>query len=315
MSRLPDKTYEIRVSFLATEARTVLLTKSQVILFLHNQGIDSFVEGAMDQLDLDPTDPAAAQQAFEDAGGGSSPLSIYRFDRDSLDMLSKQLQALFDPLITVELIESATTVWTEGWKESFRPILAGDFYVYPPWDKSLPPVNTKKIEIEPGMAFGTGQHATTQLCLLMIQNILDKTPSRTLENQNILDVGCGTGILAIATALSGAKSVTATDIDIDSISATEQNAERNHCIINVQQTSVPAHQEFDLVIANIIRPVLAELMPDLASATAPGGNCILSGLLCEDKEEMVSAAAAHGLAFYDEQQDKGWIGLLLEKKS
>ena len=136
----------------------------------------------------------------------------------------------------------------EGWKDSFKPFATKKFYVYPPWEQNKEELGKIPLEVEPGMAFGTGQHATTQLCLAQIENLFE---SKTIET--VLDVGTGTGILAIAAIKLGAKKLVGTDIDADAVIAAKENAVRNECSFEVFQDSVPADtNSYDFVIANIL---------------------------------------------------------------
>ena len=158
------------------------------------------------------------------------------------------------------------------------------------------------------MAFGTGQHATTQLCLGTLESIP--------IGRRLLDVGTGTGILAIAAAKAGWGEVVASDIDPDSIMAARRNAEVNKVAINLFAGSFPPDTKghgFDIVVANILAVVLLRLMKDLGTQVVAGGHLILSGLLVEDETQMITAAAEHGLAFVSTLQQDGWSALLLRR--
>ena len=180
-----------------------------------------------------------------------------------------------------------TSDWQEGWKDSFQPIMTSRYYVHPPWDKpdAGQAGDRLPVEIDPGMAFGTGQHATTRLCLEALATV-------SASGRTLLDVGTGSGILAIAAALSGFDPVLGTDIDADALLSAGTNSRRNGVAeqITFQRGSVPADQQADVVVANILAVVIRPLLPELAQAVSPGGHLILSGLLEAEAAELQGLA-------------------------
>ncbi len=217
--------------------------------------------------------------------------------------------------VSCKIIAHETESWLEGWKESFRPIATERFYIYPPWE-TLPAANSQIIPIciEPGMAFGTGQHATTLLCLEELAE-LERDHLANFGNWHICDVGTGTGILSIAASKIGVTKIIATDIDPDAVTAAKRNARDNQCSIEFAKMSVPVGQSFDLVIANILAVVLKQLMPDLAAATKPGGYLLMSGLLDEQAHELTVLAHQYGLQLSRKRLRDDWCALLLRKVS
>ena len=166
-----------------------------------------------------------------------------------------------------------------------------------------------KLEVEPGMAFGTGQHATTQLCLAKLEDIFEQ-----FEPQSVLDVGTGTGILAIAIKKMGCTSLIATDIDADAVIAAKENAARNSVEFDVQQASVPENVEpVSLVVANILFVVLRRIINELSSKVLKGGKLLLSGVLSEEADEMIRLAESQGLQFQSKSEQDGWVCLVFDK--
>lgn len=308
----PEKTFELKISFVSDEvARTM---KGDVRHWLIAQGVDSFVDGAVDSLDLDHNYDDPDWDPFADHGGELTPLLIYKYDRDYLMSLSRSLLDTFGGSIRCSFSEMQTATWTEGWKESFKPIHSQKFIVYPPWDVPKDLAGKFPLVIEPGMAFGTGQHATTQLCLEALENLPGEIQSRSL-----LDVGTGTGLLAIAACMLGYSTVVATDIDPDSVRAAVTNAQDNHVKFSAYEGSFPPkgkeQEQFDVVVANILAVVLKKLLPDLTQALSANGRLLMSGILAEEASEMIARAAELGLEHLETKQQEDWVAILLRRKT
>ena len=164
--------------------------------------------------------------------------------------------------------------WVRAWMDDYKPMQFGKrLWVCP---KHLPPPEPDAVNLmlDPGLAFGTGTHPTTALCLQWLD-------SADLKNKNILDFGCGSGVLAIATLILGAKHCDCVDIDPQALDATKDNAEANNVLhqIDVMMPEQLAQQEYDIVLANILAGPLVELAPLLAGYCKSGGHIILSGIL------------------------------------
>ena len=316
----PQFTFELRIAFNA-EAKSARQTKSKVMEWLSAHGVDEFVEGVMDGLDIDneytgPND----RDFYQELGGDLLPLSVYKYSRELLDELAHKLIRDFPEGVKITVESMETSEWLEGWKESFKPIETEMFYIYPPWDQQPIPAGKTAIVVEPGMAFGTGQHATTQVVLRRMEALA--AANAPLKNWRLMDVGTGTGILALGAVKLGFKSVGASDIDPDAVTAARNNAVMNKIDLPVWQGSspvngvngVPAFQPpFDVVIANILFVVLQKIIPELARITRKDGMLILSGVLVEDAGEMTRLAGIEGLRLLDQGQQDGWACLTFAK--
>jgi ribosomal protein L11 methyltransferase len=209
------------------------------------------------------------------------------------------------------------TDWQTSWKKHFQPIAIGKrLLIIPPWITSEE-MEREVIVLEPGMAFGTGLHPSTRICLEAIEDILQ-------PGDNILDIGCGSGILSIAAVLLGAKHVLAVDTDEIAVQATRENAERNRVaeFIRVESGSLEQvkilqteTQIPDLIVANILSHVLSDLIQSgLATYVKPKGRIILSGILAEQVEPLVNLAADAGLELIDIRGEKDWRGLIFKRE-
>ncbi len=189
------------------------------------------------------------------------------------------------PVPAYERIEDKA--WEREWLRDFHPMRFGRRLWVCPGGMPAGGLGAIRIELDPGLAFGTGTHATTALCL----EWLDGLPPATLEGADVIDYGCGSGILAIAAAKLGARSVAAMDIDPQALLATGQNAERNRSADRVRITADPevGGRPADIMLANILAGPLVELAPRFARLVRPNGWLALSGLLL-DQADAVAAA-------------------------
>lgn len=305
----PPLTYELRVAF-GGEPKSAIKTKERLIEWLLMSGVESFVEGQLD-VDFNLNQDEPPRDFYGDMGGDLTPVSVYRYSRESLDDLRAKIESNFKGKVALELTSMQTETWMEGWKESFKPFATDEFWVRPPWIKEEPPKGLIDLVIEPGMAFGTGQHATTRLCLEELGRVAKK--SKNLGERRLLDVGTGTGILAIGGKLLGYGVCAGTDIEDDAILASLENARMNQTEVFFQKGSIPEGSSSELVLANILAVVILRLMDDLAAVTKPGGTLILSGILVEEEDEVAARGAEAGLKKIRAAQLNGWSCLVLEK--
>jgi ribosomal protein L11 methyltransferase len=187
--------------------------------------------------------------------------------------------------------EIADRDWGETWKEGLAPFRVGRVFVRFSWTPSPPPPGAVEVVLDPGMAFGTGTHPTTALCLAGLDELLAASPGAA-----VLDVGTGSGLLAIAARKLGAGRVAATENDPVALRVTEENAARNGVALELGLVSPgEVAGEFPVVVANILANTLVELAPGIASRLAPGGALLLSGILAGQEEEVRAAYLAQGL--------------------
>jgi len=208
--------------------------------------------------------------------------------------------------------------WIKLSQEGLPPVRAGRFFVYGAHDKGRVPDGVIPIRIEAGMAFGTGHHETTALCLSALSEL-----SRRRSFRNVLDLGCGTGLLAIGAAKLWKRRVLASDIDAVAVDITRQNARANgegnlvaaFIADGMTHPSIAARAPFDLVIANILAAPLTQLAPSICRGVDRGGTLVLSGLLTWQENLVLSFYRPHGLKLRETLRRGPWSALVLERPS
>lgn len=226
----------------------------------------------------------------------------------------RQIQSFPEP--AYRLIEQQD--WTEKWRENYRPMPIGDrFVLIPAWYE--PGVHTlTPLILEPGMAFGTGTHPTTRLCVQALETHVQRS-------FRVYDIGCGSGILSIASALLGASDVVALDIDPAALNATHENAERNHVSTHVQTFSGTLEDYLseeaqdliagDLVVANILSKVLIDLIrAGLSRLLDAGGKLVLSGILTDQIDQVLDAVDVEEFDLIESLAEADWRALVFKKK-
>ena len=226
---------------------------------------------------------------------GRVVLSVHADNQEALNSLRDIIKTVSDKIET-ELVEYQEQAWQSAWKEYFTPINVGDnFIILPSWLREQPCEGRKKIIIEPAFAFGTGHHATTRLCIASLDKVLSE--NRVKPNMRFMDLGCGSGILGIAAALSGLSGV-GLDIDDLSIRNAIKNAELNNIdTIRFVCGSIEndAVDRYDLIMANILAKPLIEMASDLTERLKKDGILILSGILDTQAAGVIAAYRQNGL--------------------
>jgi ribosomal protein L11 methyltransferase len=267
---------------------------------------------------------ASAISAFETSPGGAwqvEAFAEYEPDRAALDgaaVLAALAHGVASEGLFAELaIERLTPRdWVAENQQSFPPLRAGRFFIHGSHITSAVPAGSIGLCIDAATAFGTGEHATTRGCLLALDRLVKRGRRR-----HPLDMGTGTGILAMAAAKSWKCSVVACDIDAGSVEVARTNMRVNGAAFQVrvqrsdgyQHPAVRAGRPFDLILANILARPLARMAGDLAAHLAPGGIAILSGLLCRQAPLVLAAHRSHGLILRRRIAIAGWETLVLER--
>ncbi len=225
-------------------------------------------------------------------------LTTENLDLAALALLLKQDFTVLNqdiPSVSWQLIDDED--WASSWKEHWQPLMIGSrFAVYPVWIEVPSDLDRLLIRLDPGSAFGTGVHQTTQLCLEALEMRVDEDSDELM----LADIGCGTGILSIGARLLGAKEVWAVDVDILAVNATIENSEFNHVDrIEVMQGSIEqikqkADFKFDGLVCNILAEIIKPIIPDMGEIIKPQGWIILSGILVEQSIDVTNILEEHG---------------------
>jgi ribosomal protein L11 methyltransferase len=204
--------------------------------------------------------------------------------------------------------------WAEAWKQHFHVVrITARIVVKPTWKPFEPDPDDIVIHLDPGMAFGTGTHPSTCMCIRQIEKNL-------VPGQRFLDVGCGSGILMIAAAKLGAATLTGIDTDQTAVDITRENLEKNHipqerCFLFTGTLDQAPSVRYDLIAANIIAQTIAAIMKDIKKCMAPHARAILSGIIQERLPEVTDALFCHGLEIMHQDASDEWVTLtVLHKK-
>ncbi|WNC09402.1 50S ribosomal protein L11 methyltransferase [Pseudomonas coleopterorum] len=229
-------------------------------------------------------------------------LALFEADTNA-DAVFAHLQLLTGTTLPehhAEVIEDQD--WERSWMDNFQPMRFGRrLWIVPSWHEAPEP-GAVNLLLDPGLAFGTGTHPTTALCLEWLDG-------QQLQDTQVLDFGCGSGILAIAALLLGAQQAVGTDIDVQALEASRDNAQRNGIADDRFPVYLPADlpaQQADVLVANILAGPLVSLAPQLSGLVRPGGLLALSGILAEQGEE-VAAAYAQDFELDPIANRDGWV--------
>jgi ribosomal protein L11 methyltransferase len=264
---------------------------------------------------LDPDDCACA--AFEADGGQWGVEIFFRTPPDKKAVGALVASAAGDKAAAALIFETlAAADWVAASLTNLTPVKAGRFIVHGAHDRTRVPANRIGIEIEAALAFGTGHHGTTRGCLLALDGL-----TRRGRMRNVLDVGTGSGVLAIAAARSMRCRVTAVDIDAQAVAAARGNARRNRAAGDIAFARgngpgirfVRARAPYDLILANILLAPLKRMAPPLSALAARGGYVVLSGLLTRDANAALASYRAQRLRLERRIPLEGWVTLVLRR--
>jgi ribosomal protein L11 methyltransferase len=257
------------------------------------------------------TERETPQFGEPDNRGGAPIIPLWNESRvialfePAADLVGRVTRAALEAGITdlpqIDMNDVEEQDWVRLTQDQFEPIRITDrLWIVPSWH-AAPDAKAINLVLDPGLAFGTGAHPTTFLCLQWLADTIQ-------GGETLLDYGCGSGILAIAAAKLGAASVLGVDIDENALQATRDNAAANAVTLEVRHSGQPLDEQFDIVIANILTNPLCVLAPLLARRVAPGGRLALSGVLAAQAQQVIDAyapfIALHAGAVHD-----GWVRL------
>jgi ribosomal protein L11 methyltransferase len=241
-------------------------------------------------------------------------------DQSLIASLTTYINSLSDLFPDLERPQLATEIivdpdWEEQWKKYFKPLrVTRSIVIKPTWERYQATSRDTVIDIDPGMAFGTGQHPSTWMCLEAMEEILLK--DRSFREWRVLDVGTGTGILGIAAAKLGAKSVMCVDIDPQAVEIAHQNVAVNRVgdrVVIINSDVVKIKGTFELIVANLTADALVKIKSHLVKMMEPGGYLILSGIIEQNRKDIEKAFLKDKLTTHRAITDKEWLSYVFKK--
>ncbi len=240
------------------------------------------------------------------AADNEQGLAMFKDIEHRIEELRKTPEAKLYGTLEITVSDLPEEDWQSGWKQYYKPIHVNHLVVVPLWENYEPKDGEIVMKIDPGMAFGTGAHETTRLCL----KALTKTD---LAGKTILDVGCGSGILSIGGVLLGAQSAFGCDIDQLAVEVARRNAALNGLesktgyaagdLLSVVEGKYP------IVVANIVADVILTLLKDLHKVLLPGGLFVASGIIDDRKDELLAAIQKAELTIENIEEERGWVAI------
>ena len=272
---------------------------------VENMNVDAFSHSEI------PESPTTTVRSYfsttEDSAGRLAEISAF------LKELSQRQAGCV--LQEPELSSVSAEDWSTSWKANFKPLRVGHrLLIVPSWEEVQPGPEDIVLHLDPGMAFGTGGHETTRLCLELLEQIMNDMP--LLLSPSVLDLGTGSGILAMAAVQLGAGRVCAVDIDPLAVEVARENLAANGLEELVECSTTPLEsitESFDVILANILAEELVRLAPCLAERLVPGGSLVLSGILAEKEKLVRSGFAPQPLTYLATLQAGEWVALHYRK--
>lgn len=286
---------------------------SNILTVLNHDGM--FIEDYSDLMDNEAVKQTnLVEKDLLDKIQNDPILHLYISPASNLTEVSQTAQALLQQngiQFSMEIHEIPDKNWNEEWMKYYKPVHITDHLtIVPQWIEYQPKENEKIVLLDPGAAFGTGTHETTKLCLSVLDSIICK-------DDTILDIGTGSGILAITALLLGAKSADAIDIDPLSVKAAKENAKLNHMdeylTVKLGNLLDQVKGQYDVITANIVADVIISLLADIKPFMKPNGVLILSGIIREREADVSTALTQYNYSIVEKHQDGEWFAFVVKK--
>lgn len=240
------------------------------------------------------------------AADNDQGLALFKDIEQRIEALRQSPESSLYGTLEITVSDLPEEDWQSGWKQYYKPIHVNNLVVVPLWENYEAKEGETVMKIDPGMAFGTGAHETTRLCLKALTKA-------DLTGKTLLDVGCGSGILSIGGVLLGAESAFGCDIDQLAVEVARRNAELNGL---QEKTGYAAGDllsvvdgQYPIVVANIVADVILTLLKDLRKVLLPGGLFVASGIIDDRKDELIAAIEKAGLTIETIEEERGWVAI------
>lgn len=303
--------YELLISFDPSSPSEQVQVKQHVLRWLELKGRGDYVEGIIDGVDIKLTETEEDTALTTDERLATSSVAIFDATEEDLKNLADQLIVEFGGAVRTVLTELVDESWQSSWRDDFAPLETGQFHIVPRGDACQTPGDLTRVVIDAGDgAFGTGQHTTTRAIIrVMEENFSEWRP------ESLLDVGTGTGIYLILAGKMGIRVLSGTEISEDLVALARSNCKEAEVAATIELCERPRfHRMFDVVIANILVPVLHDLMADLREHLSPKGRLIVAGFVEKEQHPLVKAAESHGLVLESSSDELGWKCLVFRIK-
>jgi ribosomal protein L11 methylase PrmA len=304
--------YELLIKFVDQSADERIRTKTRVVRWLEAIGRCDFVEGVIDGLESTITDDEKSSGVVEDDRFDDAPVALFDQHHMECSLLLRGIVAEFGSHVDGQITEILDDSWAQCWRDVFVPLETRKFFIVPLSSPVEGPRDKIRVEvISRNDAFGTGQHATTRAVIKVIEDKLSEWGSSSL-----LDVGTGTGIYLVLAGHLGVTRLVGAEISEDLATVARENCQIAGIRADVFVQERPnLLEKFDVIVANILAPVLHDLMPDMAQHLAVGGRLVLAGFIEKEAGALIQRAESFGLKLSFSCEELGWKCVVLENWS
>jgi ribosomal protein L11 methylase PrmA len=301
--------YELLIKFVGQNSDERIQTKAMVVRWLEAMGRSDFVEGVIDGLGSSITDDEKSSGLVSIDRFDDAPVALFDEHQTECALLLRGLEAEFGSHVDGQITEILDDSWAQCWREAFVPLETEKFFIVP----SSSPTQGRRDKIRVEVinrhdAFGTGQHATTRVVIKVLEERLSEW-----HCDSLLDIGTGTGIYLVLASHLGVTRLVGSEISDDLAAVARENCQIAGVCADVFVQERPNFEEkFDVIVANILAPVLYDLMPDMAQLLAVGGRLVLAGFIEKEAGVLIQRAESFGLKFSFSCEELGWKCVVLE---
>jgi ribosomal protein L11 methyltransferase len=295
--------FELLISFNVPDLSDAARLKASVLKWFESRGRFDVVDGIIDGIEIPLTEEEFARAETKDDRFASAPLAVFDLEKTVCEQILLELIQEFGEGIKGRITEILDESWQSCWQESFDKFQSEKFFFVPHGSLIATPTDRIRVElINRNGAFGTGQHATTRAVVKALEYLIQSRSPRSM-----LDVGTGTGVYLIVAWLMGLKELAATEIDEDLINVARENCDKAGVTADIRLADKPKFdRKFDLIVANILTPVLHSVMSDMVSHLSLDGYLVLAGFVDKEEGLIVQEALGHGLTLDYKISEAGW---------